>query len=298
MSNKEQNESNTHSGFSESWLSLREPADHAARSTELTDQLKLWIEARDNVRILEMGAGTGSNLRYLIPVLGHGQHWQVLDNDPGLIERLPQLLKPWAASIGATIAEDGKLLRIKHKNFSAIIHCNIVDLSDDLENIAIDDIDLVTASALLDLTSEDWLNKLARFIKTLQCACLFTLNYNGQIQWQPENENDATITTLLNQHQLTNKGFGKAAGPQAGQCLITALKQNGRQVTTADSNWQIGPKSDQLQQAIIDGWESAAREQDAGNTALIEQWYASRTAAIKARTSSLTVGHIDVLSLD
>lgn len=297
MSNKDQNEPNTHGGFSESWLSLREPADHAARNADLTDQLKVWNQAKGELRILEMGAGTGSNLRYLIPLLGREQHWQVLDNDPGLIDRLPQLLKPWAASLGATIAEDGKLLRIEHKSFSAIIHCNIVDLSDDLKNIAIDDTDLITASALLDLTSADWLSKLARFITSLQCACLFTLNYNGQIQWRPKDENDATITALLNQHQLTNKGFGKAAGPLAGQCLVTALKENGRQVATADSNWQIGPESDQLQQAIIDGWESAAREQDAGKTPLIEQWHASRTAAIKARTSSLTVGHIDVLSL-
>lgn len=297
MSNSDQNEPNSHSGFSESWLSLREPADHAARDRELTDQVAMWSAKRSSLHIVELGAGTGSNLRYLIPLLGKDQHWQVLDNDPALIHKLPQLLRPWAAKLGATLNEKNTVVTIKHNEFTATINCDVVDLAHEPESIATDGTDLITASALLDLASAQWLNKLANLITARNCACLFTLNYNGRIQWQPNNEDDDAISALLNQHQLTDKGFGKAAGPEAGKYLVSALEQNNRHVVTADSDWCIAPENELLQQAILDGWESAAIEQDSAKATLIKQWSAIRSQAIKTRTSSLTVGHIDVLSL-
>ena len=91
------------SGFSQQWLSLREPADHAARSTALNDTLITWTGQKSPLRIMDFGTGTGSNLRYLCPLLGHDQHWTLVDNDAHLLSHLPDILSYWGASNNITV---------------------------------------------------------------------------------------------------------------------------------------------------------------------------------------------------
>ena len=73
------------SGFSSEWLALREAADHRARASRLTAQLTTDFASRDNVRILDLGCGTGSNLRALAPALGTAQDWVLVDDNKDLL---------------------------------------------------------------------------------------------------------------------------------------------------------------------------------------------------------------------
>lgn len=287
----------TNEGFSETWLTLREPADHAARSQILDDQLATWAKQHSALSIVELGAGTGSNLRYLMPQLGHNQHWHLLDNDANLLSHLPRILEPWADAQQAKINMQDDQLLIEHSNFSATVSTQVLNLADDIDQITMDDINLITASALLDLTSASWLDQLARLTAKHECACLFALNYDGTIHWQPTLDADTQVSALLNQHQLNDKGFGKALGPEAGHYFAQALEAEGRQVSKDNTNWVIEQQSQALQHAIIDGWAPAATEQDNSSAHVIEQWHVSRKQAIDEQLSSLTVGHVDVLSL-
>ena len=63
------------SGFTGEWLALREPADIAARSQELTSFVRDALESRARLEIVDLGSGTGSNVRYLAPRLPSPQHW-------------------------------------------------------------------------------------------------------------------------------------------------------------------------------------------------------------------------------
>lgn len=284
-------------GFSESWLTLREPADHQARNTTLDESLVHWSRQHQSLQIVELGAGTGSNLRYLMPLLGHQQHWRLVDNDAALLNHLPSLLKAWAKEHGAVLIATDGLLTVEHDTFSAKVTTEVIDLANDLEKLSLSGVHLLTASALLDLTSETWLATLADSAVQNACACLFVLNYNGKIQWQPELPSDAAVTNLLNQHQLGNKGFGPAMGPGAGLYIAQALENTGRAVQMADSDWTIEASSKLLQYAIIEGWAPAAKEQDGTASVLIDQWHEARQQHIKDGLSQLFVGHIDVLSL-
>jgi len=285
-------------GFSERWLTLREPADHAARNVDVNSALITWASQLDTVEVLELGAGTGSNLRYLIPALGHAQHWQVVDNDTKLLERLPAILRDWATQQGAQCYTDLSGLHIQSRNFSATINTHSLNLSTQLNTLFTHNVDLVTASALLDLSSQAWLDQLCTLCIESNSACLFTLNYNGNIQWQPELATDKQIRTLLNQHQLKDKGFGAALGPDAGHYFAKSLKKQGRTVSTRQSNWTIGKHTQDLQKAIIEGWASACIEQDSKAATTIQNWHKARQEAIEQEQSQLTVGHVDVLSLN
>ena len=296
-SNNLSSSDNKDQGFSEHWLSLREPADHAARDTDSAQALADWALHEPAVNILELGAGTGSNVRYLMPRLGHEQHWLILDNDSELLGRLPEILKTWCELQEATLTHETDHLTISHPGYSATIKTRSIDLAQELDDIDFGAAQLVTASALLDLTAKSWLDKLAEHIVSNRCNCLFALNYNGKIQWQTELDFDQQITQLLNAHQFKNKGFGTALGPAAGNYFADALQALGRDVHTKASDWDIRPQAVPLQHAIIDGWAEAAQEQDSDSSAAIRHWHAARKQMIEQQQSTLRVSHVDVLSL-
>ena len=283
-------------GFSESCLSLREPADHAARSAALSRKMVDALHEKPK-NIVELGAGTGSNLRYLMPMLGHDQSWLLADNDAKLLDHLPRILQPWLSARQAKVEIVNGTLQVAHDNFSATIKTQVVNLATHLNDLCFDNASLVTASALLDLTSAQWLDNLAAKITSHQCASLFVLNYNGQIQWQPEIPEDKVVSALLNEHQLKDKGFGQALGPGAGQYFADQLAQLGNKVLTEQSDWQIQAQSQDLQLAIVDGWAPAAIDQDATSADTVELWHQAKLQAIKNQHSELRVGHLDVLSV-
>lgn len=283
-------------GFSPEWLTLREPADHAARSRPLTHQLAAWASDKPQLRILEMGTGTGSNLRYLCPHLGRDQHWTLLDNDPVLLARLPTILQQWTFEKGFEFRQTDECITLSGEQFEARIQWRCVDLANELDSLPFDSTHIVTASALLDLTSEAWLRQLAEQCTRHHCASLFVLNYDGHIRWQPSFPEDTLVAGLLNKHQSGDKGFGAAMGPMAGQ-MYAQLLQPHQQVYSERSNWQIDDHQQELQTALIDGWVEAAVEVDNASEPDIRRWHDRRRQETGNDVSTLTVGHTDILAL-
>src|SRR2546423_15020792 len=73
--------------FSAEWLALREPADHASRSLLLTRTIGSVLPPTGELLVLDLAAGTGSNLRYLSPHLRRPQRWLLVDRDEALLAR-------------------------------------------------------------------------------------------------------------------------------------------------------------------------------------------------------------------
>lgn len=293
-------------GFSASWLQLREPADHRARDEALTTALARWAGARSGLQVMELGTGTGSNLRYLCPKLGYEQQWLLLDHDALLLRALPDTLRDWAHRQGYSfdrqdtratgISRSTPILKISGAGFSASIRYRQQDLAAELATLPFADTDLVTGAALLDLTSRPWLESLSTLCTTHGCACLFALSYDGRIDWHPVHGDDALLRRLLNAHQLGDKGFGTALGPAAGDCFAD-LQRVRHTVSTASSPWRLHAEDRLLQSELIEGWAAAAMEQAPEARERIECWRAARLAHLSDPDAQLSVGHLDILSL-
>jgi hypothetical protein len=166
----------------------------------------------------------------------------------------------------------------------------------DIEALPIDGAALVTASALLDLVSETWLRRLAARCLAAGVAVHFALSYDGRIDCAPGGEADARVRDLVNLHQRTDKGFGPALGPDAGATAGRILAAEGYTVTTAASDWVLGPEMHALQAILVDGWARAAAAMAPPEAAVIDGWRARRLDHIAARKSTLRVGHEDVVA--
>ena len=69
------------SGFSASWLALREPYDVAARNREVLDTMAAAFAGVAPLAVTDLGCGTGSTLRAISPLLPASQSWRLADND-------------------------------------------------------------------------------------------------------------------------------------------------------------------------------------------------------------------------
>ena len=264
-------------GFSAEWLTQREPADHAARSVALTRALVDALPRDTALRILDLAAGTGSNLRYLTTAVSvrtrptsdgpRPAHWLLVDHDPALLTLVPTM---------------------------SGVETRCLDLAS-LDNREIfDGRTLVTASALLDLVSEAWLRALAARCADVGAAVLFALSYDGRIECSPEDPDDARIVSLVNEHQRTDKGFGPALGPDATEWAARCFASLGYAVRRARSDWTLAPDARELQQQLIDGWAQAATATAPTHAAIIDGWRHRRLAHVAANRSHLIVGHEDL----
>ena len=274
--------------FDPAWLALREPVDHRSRAAAAVSLLAPARRAGGWSRVVDLGAGTGSNLRYLAPRLPGIRSWTLVDHDADLLAR-------------AAAPDGAELTRVVGDLASA-----------GLDAVGESNADLVTASALLDLTSKDWLDALAAACRRSGSAALFALNYDGGIRWHvgenaprpADDPDDALVRRSVNAHQRRDKGFGPALGPMAGLAAETAFRAAGYRAWLLPSPWLLGPGDAALARALVDGWEAAAVERlreapaaDAAGADRVRAWAERRRATISAGRFGLTVGHLDLLAL-
>jgi hypothetical protein len=251
------------SGFSAEWLALREPADAAARSSRLVS----FVVAQG--RLLDLGGGTGANIRYLSPHLPVPQQWTLIDSDRALLARVQEGVNTVQADLN-DVVDDGEMFQ---------------------------DCALVTAAALLDLVSDDWLQRLVERCRAAEAAVLFALNYDGRIECAPADPEDDEVRRLVNEHQRTDKGFGPALGPDAGKRAIELLHASRYDVRYERSDWVLGAEFGELQRQLIDGWVSAAADMAPDRRRQVEDWRRRRLEHLDGGRSRILVGHLDVAAL-
>ena len=285
------------SGFSDTWLALREPADSAARARGSLERFLPAQAAGTPLRVLDLGAGSGANFRFLAPRLGAGQRWLLIDHDTALLAAVPARLAAWGAEVGVQVSPAGAGWQVRGANFDAWLSTEQIDLSQQFGALRFDQTDLVTGSALLDLVSADWLAQLADACAGQRCAAMFALSYNGQIAWQPPLALDAQVVAALNAHQRGVKSFGAALGPSAVGAFVERFAAHGFRVEQADTPWVLDDGWQPLQQALLQGWMDAAAEMDAALAAGLPVWLRERLQLAARPGNGLRVGHTDLLAL-
>jgi hypothetical protein len=239
--------------FEPAWLALREPADAAARDVGLLEEATALVG--DGLG-LDLGCGTGATAR----AFGAGPRWRLVDRDRRLLE-LAAAGCPGAEAVEADLAA--------------------------VDRLPLDGVALVTASALLDLVSQAWIEALSGRLADAGVPVYAALSYDGTVAWDAPEPGDAAVVAAFNRDQRRDKGLGPALGPAAPAALARALAARGYRVRTAPSPWRLGNAEAALQAALVEGIAEAA--------AAPASWRQARLAASAA--SRCTVGHVDLLAV-
>ncbi len=152
---------------------------------------------------------------------------------------------------------------------------------------------MVTTSALLDLVSHEWLDRLVTEAAARRLPVYAALSYDGLATLDPVDALDSAVIDAVNQHQQGNKGFGPALGPEAAAAAPSRFEAVGYTVTQGSSDWVFGAKDAEIQTEVLTGWAVAAREMGAPSISDIIGWLARRRDHIAAGRSSMRVGHVD-----
>ena len=273
--------------FDARWLELREPVDHRSRASVAASIISRAWGKHGWMRIVDLGSGTGSNVRYLSPRLPKPQQWTLVDRDSGLLD---------TAKVPSTAGA-----------VTSIVHDLALAVAEDITEAGAD---LVTASAFLDLVSAEWLAKVIQTCCSMRCGVYFPLTYDGTIQWHTaaddprpvDDPDDAAVRRAVNSHQRQDKGFGPALGPMASLHAEAGFRAEGYRVWLLQSRWCLGPSDAALVRMLIDGWEQAALELDHEEEELASRhryraWAARRREVVSSGHFGLSVGHLDLVAL-
>lgn len=261
------------SGFDTTWLTLREPADGRARDVPLLARFTAEVDGADQPVILDIGCGTGSTPRAIGPHLRHAAQWRLFDHD----QRLLNAAKSRHGGEAAFEFAQGDLNQVAA--------------------LPLQDAHFVTASALFDLCSGEFIDRFVAHIASLGTGLYAALNYDGRMQWSQAHDLDDAVVTRFNAHQRTDKGFGPSLGPDAWQRLADALSTAGYRVEIASSPWVLTASDADLQEMFLQGIADAVTEDGTLGRPQLAEWLAFRRDSIGTEGSSSLVGHQDVLAV-
>jgi hypothetical protein len=259
-------------GFSAEWLSLREPYDVTARNGTVLSAVADAFAGRATIAVVDLACGTGATLRAISGRLPAHQHWRLVDNDLGLLARAAALGKPPGVNV---------LTRP-------------IDLVRDLELALEAPLDLITVSALLDLVSSQWLDRFVIEAAVRRLPVYAALTFDGRVTLEPREALDQAIVAAFEAHQRSDKGFGAALGPTAGERAAERFAHFGYAIAEGRSDWMLEPKDAKIQNAVFSAWAELNRLTLSPD--VIANWLALRRRHLAEGRSRLELGHLDIFA--
>jgi SAM-dependent methyltransferase len=292
-------------GFDLDWLDLREPFDALARHEGLAERLLSRLPARP--RLLDLGAGTGSLFRWLAPRIGRAQAWTLVDADREMAEAAFDTIADRAESIGLRVTFPSRRCLLVHAPGGAWrVEALVADLADAPGNLPLREADAVVNSALCDLVSRPWIERMAAALRVPFYAALCV---DGRDRFLPPHPADASVAQAFRRDQRRDKGFGGSAlGAAAPAAIAEAFRARGFAVESAASDWvvrgRIAPPGLPADAAapflsrLVAGRAAAALaagpSRDAGR---VSAWSAAREGQIARGGLQARIGHRDVLAV-
>ena len=262
---------------SSGWLALREPADAAARSQALVDELTRDAPEDGSWIVHDLACGTGSMGRWLAPRLHGTQHWVMHDRDRDLLD-IAATVPPGPAAGGAPVTWE-----VRQSDITLL-------RPDDLAGAT-----LTTASALLDMLTEDELRHLVAISGAVGCHILVTMSVVGRVDLTPAEPLDSDMADAFNAHQRRVTTRGRLLGPDAVEAAVDGYRRRGTEVIVRPSPWRLGAADTELATEWLTGWVDAACEQQPELAAEAPDYVDRRLAQANAGKLTVSVDHADLL---
>ncbi len=144
------------------------------------------------------------------------------------------------------------------------------------------DVDAIVCSALLDLVSARYLERLFEQLAVPFLACL---TVDGRDAWLPHHPSDAPVRAAFRRDQQRDKGFGPALGTAAPAFALRSLAARGFVTASAPSDWRIPRTALRMQRALIEG-------RGMGDAT----WQEARLRQAMRGRLAITIGHRDILA--
>jgi hypothetical protein len=281
--------------FEADWLSCRERLDCAARDKVLAVTLARRLPMRP--RLIDLGAGTGSLFRFMASIIARPQSWIFADADRSLIEAAFDRTADWARDCGfsarLTKESQAPALTIGTSHGAWRINTLAIDLAKVPRGLPLDGVDAVVCSALLDLVSRQWMERL---FAALRAPFYASLTVNGRDAWFPHHAADLTVRLAFRRDQRREKGLGLALGVDAARVAEELLAALGFETLGATSDWRIVRGERSLGRQFVRMTAQAASQAMPTRIGKIAAWYRARLDEAAQARLAIRIGHCDILA--
>jgi hypothetical protein len=248
-------------------------------------------------RLLDLGAGTGSLFRFAAPIIARPQSWIFADADSFLLGRGLERTVEWARGRGFAArradGSTGPALTLNAPSGPWRIETLVTDLAQAPRGLPLSLVDAVVCSALLDLTSRAWMERL---FGGLALPFYAGMNVDGQDAWLPRHPADLAVRTAFRGDQRRDKGLGPALGNLAVDTAMQLLGSGGFETCVARSDWQISRGDAALAGTLVEMTAQPARRAMPAQAAKFTRWATARSRQAQASRLSIRIGHRDLLA--
>jgi len=302
------------------YLEAKFAIDSASLNASLYKRFLEHLRHNVDLRVLDLGTGTGAMLRRIVELELPGQVQLVgLDQEQqnlaAGVDRMERMLRDLGFNaVGKQQSEEVRSICGKRGGSEVRIEFLRGDLLDRRTTDKLDPFDCITAHAFMDLMPLKRAVAVVRRLLKVDGLFYPTLNYDGLTVLIPEYRDAGFERRLLriynrSMEQRRNRGR-KTGGALSGRRLYQALLEGGFSILgTGSSDWNVFPIGGAYTEeqklfltAILSMIEVEARRHSAAGSGtnvdakLLAKWYADRLEEVQNHSLSLIVHQLDLLA--
>tara|TARA_Y100000992_G_scaffold299329_1_gene265935 strand:+ start:1413 stop:2285 length:873 start_codon:yes stop_codon:yes gene_type:complete len=282
--------------FSKSWIKMRMDYDNISRSSVLVDYLNL-IPKENDIDLIDLYCGSGNFLIWSFNKNILFKNCILVDNDINLLKSIKSNLRAHSASAYSIRSNTNNLDLLIKKNSETISLLSIKKNNCDDYRYSSKKNHVISYSAALDIMSKSSIHSALKRIKKNN-VLYFSLCFNGLVRWTPTNTFDKYILTFFNNHQRSDKGFGKALGHKSIEFIRKKAEKLNLKIVVEDSPWIVKNKSYKdkvfMKRYLLDIKKSLFHMEGIDRD-ILREWYQEKKSYIDNKNIKLYVGHNDIL---
>ena len=282
--------------FSKSWINMRVDYDNISRSTVLVDHINKLSQEHD-IDLIDLYCGSGNFLIWSLDKNILFNNCILVDHDIKLLKSIKSNLRTHLRPMYSIQSNTNNLDLLIKKNNEILSTISIKKNDCDSYRCSSEKYHVISYSAALDIMPKPSIASALKRIKKNNIL-YFSLCFNGKVRWTPTNTFDRYILTFFNNHQRSDKGFGKALGYKSIEFIKQKAGKLNLNITVKDSPWIIKNKFDKdkvfMKRYLLDIKKSLFHMEGIDKD-ILRKWYQDKKSQIDNKKIQLYVGHNDIL---
>ena len=283
--------------FTQKWMNAREEYDMCSRSSILD----YYLKENDNLeKIVDIGSGTGSFLRWLIINKYNFEKMLMIDQDEKLLNKVFKITRNLSIDKNLLLKKiSSNLFHLDSSNQNILSEIRI--MKGDISKLFkyINEYNFISFSAIADILPKSFLDKLFS-VQLDNKTILFSICYDGRVSWNIKNKYDKYIIKKFNENQQSVKNDNYTLGPASISYIKKKAKQKLYKVRIMDSPWKLNSDNvinrDFHQQYINTIFKALQKDKNT-DALILKEWIYDKSEKIKKGKLKTIVNHKDILLL-
>lgn len=278
------------------WHDERFEFDCKARNEKVEQACFHHFFGKNEMTIVDLGSGTGSNCLYFFEKFPAKQNWIFIETEERISKYALKRLTREAESKGYFVNLEGDKLVLKKDEREVHIEYITASFLDLVNLVNLNEVDLVMASAVFDLISFPQFVAFGSVLLEKQLPLLTTLNY-AEMNFESDDPSDPFFIEKYESYMNRPQSFGKAMGKKCPRILVDFFQKQQANLEFGSSIWKLeGKPAKGMNNHLLNFMETATLEvmDEEDEKALFEKWIENKRRMTDSGTLNTYVQYYDL----